>query len=186
MKRKFIYLAIASMAICTGAYAQADGPTASHTIGVTIPPLAIIDIESAVSPNLTFTFTSPTEAGNPITAPQSDNSLWLNYSAINAASTSKKISVKLSALIPGIDIKLLAAAASGSSGGGTLGTPVAEFTLSATDQPLINSIGSSYTGDGASNGHQLTYKISSTQANYQNYVAASVGSATVTYTISDQ
>jgi hypothetical protein len=58
-------------------------------------------------------------------------------------------------------------------------------TLTATDQLLIENIGTSYTGNGAGNGYELTYLVS-----IENYALldADNGSqdmGTVTYTITE-
>ena len=163
-----------------------DTQTDNHTIGITIPSVALVDIEPSASKNITMNFTAPTEAGLPIEAPAPNNTLWLNYSSIKDASNpTRTISVKLNALVAGVDIKVTAAVAAG-SGDGTLGTPSASLVLTATDQPIITGIGSAYTGNGANNGHNLTYEleVGSATASYAD-LEASTTSATVVYTISD-
>lgn len=159
----------------------------SHTIGISIPEVAILDIEPAASKNITMNFTAPTEAGDPLTNPANNTSLWLNYSSIkSAADPTRTISVKLTSLIAGVDIKVTAGAAA-VSGDGTKGTPGAQLTLTTADQTIISGIGSAYTGNGASSGHNLTYEVAfgtSGTALYSD-LAFSSNTATVTYTISD-
>jgi len=187
MKRKVFYSTLACLAICTGAYAQ-DGATATHTIGLTVPEFAIIDLESATSNNISFTLLAPAEAGNPMTVPtiNTNSSIWLNYSTI--VSAAKKITVSLgSTSLDGVTISLLAGAAS-ATGGGDKGDPGSLLTLDGTTQDLITGIGSSYTGNGINNGHQLTYTIALNKLGvqgYEDYVPSTTGSATVTYTISN-
>lgn len=190
MKRIKFTLALSAILFASIEVKAQDSNTDSHTISITVPEVALADIEPAANKNITLGFTAPTEAGLPIVADGTDNTLWLNYSSIKSASdTTRNVSVKLDALIPGIDINLTAAAASG-SGEGDLGTPSAQLTLSAADQTLISGIGSAYTGDGANNGHNLTYALapgsgSGTIATYADLEATSTAVATVTYTISD-
>ncbi len=43
-----------------------DTNTDGHTITVSIPEVALVDIEPAATKNITLGFTAPTEAGNPI------------------------------------------------------------------------------------------------------------------------
>lgn len=94
-------------------------------------------------------FTGPTEAGNQITPNAANSILWLNYSSIKSvADPTRNVSVSVNAIIPGIDIHVTAATG---SGGGTLGEPAAQLTLSAIDQTIISGIGSAYTGNGANN-----------------------------------
>jgi hypothetical protein len=180
-------ICFAVVGISTSLSAQ-DTNTDNHTIGITIPEVALVDIEPAASKNITMGFTAPTEAGLPIVASGTNNSLWLNYSSIKSdVDVTRNVSVKLNALVPGIDIKLTAAAASG-AGDGTLGTPSAQLTLSAADQTVVSGIGSAYTGDGASNGHNLTYELApgaASIASYADLQATTTATATVTYTISD-
>lgn len=179
--------AIATFSLVKQASAQ-DGTTDNHNINITIPEVAILDIEPAGSKNITMSFTSPGEAGLPLIAPASNSTLWLNYSSIIAAVADvRTVSVSLDALVPGVDINLTAAAATG-TGAGELGAPVGTpITLTTTDQTIITGIGSAYTGDGSGNGHNLTYTLgvgTTGGAAYADLVASST-IATVTYTISD-
>ncbi|MDH6251276.1 hypothetical protein M2347_001003 [Chryseobacterium sp. H1D6B] len=189
-KLKFtLTLSLVAFAISANMNAQ-DTNTDNHTIGITIPEVALVDIEPAASKNITLGFTAPTEAGLPIVPASPNSTLWLNYSSIKSvADPTRHVSVKLGALIPGVDIKVTAAAATG-SGGGTLGTPAAQLILSAADQTIISGIGSAYTGDGANNGHNLTYTLNfgstlGSVALYADLQATAAAVATVTYTISD-
>ncbi|UCA58058.1 MULTISPECIES: hypothetical protein [Chryseobacterium] len=167
-----------------------DTNTDGHTITISIPEVALVDIEPAATKNITLGFTAPTEAGSPIIPSAANNTLWLNYSSIKSdADPSRNVSVKLNAVIPGVDVHVTAAAATG-SGGGTLGTSAGLLTLSAADQTIISGIGSAYTGNGTNNGHNLTYALVAGSgpggvANYADLLATATTSATVTYTISD-
>ncbi|WBV58986.1 hypothetical protein PFY12_07845 [Chryseobacterium camelliae] len=183
-------LSIAFVAISANVKAQ-DDKDDTHTIAVGIPEVALVDIESATSKNISMGFTAPTEAGLPLTTPADNSTLWLNYSSIKTstgADTSRTISVKLSPVIVGVDVKVAAAAYSG-SGEGTVGTPSSPLTLTTTDQPILTGIGSVYTGNGVSNGHNLTYSVNygttGGTAVYADLVANPTASTTVTYTISD-
>jgi hypothetical protein len=191
MKRTKFTLALSLIALAASANISAqDTNTDNHTITISVPEVALVDIEPAATKNITLGFTAPTEAGNPIVANASNNTLWLNYSSIKSvADPTRNVSVKLNAILPGIDIHVTAAAATG-SGGGTLGTPAAQLTLSAADQTIISGIGSAYTGNGANNGHNLTYALAPGSgpggvAVYADLQATATTVATVTYTISD-
>lgn len=175
----FSAMMIATAILVSNSANAQDSNTDSHTIGITIPQVAIVDVEPAAGKNITMNFTAPTEAGLPIVAAADNANLWLNYSVIKALSTSTyKVSVKLNAVIPGVDVKVVAAAAS-ADGAGTKGTPSAQLTLTSSDQSIVTAIGSVHTGDGAK-GHNLTYNLSVN--NYANLVA-NANVATVTYTI---
>ncbi|MDQ0783464.1 hypothetical protein [Chryseobacterium sp. W4I1] len=191
MKKLKLSIAVCFLtaAFSSGLQAQ-DTNTDNHTITISIPEVALVDIEPAATKNITLGFTAPTEAGNPVTPTTSNTTLWLNYSSIKSvADPTRNVSVNVNAVIPGIDIHVTAAAATG-SGGGTLGTPAAQLTLSATDQTIISGIGSAYTGNGANNGHNLTYALAAGSgpggvAAYADLQATASTVATVTYTISD-
>jgi len=184
-------LSFAFVAISANMKAQADDLDDTHQITVSIPEVALVDIEPNASKNLTMGFTAPTEAGLPIVPASTNSTLWLNYSSIKStADVTRTIAVKLNAVIPGVDIKVTAAAATG-AGGGAVGTPAAQLTLTSTNQTIISGIGSAYTGDGASNGHNLSYAVvygtgTGGSANYGDLAATTpTPSAIVTYTISD-
>lgn len=189
MKKLKIILSLAGVAaIAVHANAQ-DTNTDSHTIGITIPVVTLVDIEPAASKNLTMPFTAPTEAGLPLALPAANNTLWLNYSSIKpAVDQLREVTVSVNTVTPGVNINVSAATATG-SGDGDLGTPVVgPLTLTDQGQIIIDNIGSAYTGNGMNNGHQLTYTVTTgTGTAY----AALVGSntpvvATVTYTIADK
>ncbi|KUJ50556.1 hypothetical protein [Chryseobacterium sp. JAH] len=191
MKRITLTLAmsLAAFAFSANLKAQSDDTNDDHTITITVPEVALVDIEPSASKNISLGFTAPTEAGLPITPSGTNNTLWLNYSSIKSvADATRTVSVKVDAIIPGIDIKVTAGAATG-TGDGTLGTPTAQLTLTAVDQTIISGIGSAYTGDGANNGHNLTYTLdagsSSGTALYADLEAVTNAGTTVTYTISD-
>jgi len=181
--------AVASFALVNAARAQ-DSNTDNHTISISIPEVALVDIEPAAAKNIVMGFTAPIEAGLPLVAPTNNSTLWLNYSSIKStADATRIVSVRLDALIPGVDINLTAAAAAG-AGGGELGVPNgSSLTLTAADQTIISGIGSAFTGDGVSNGHNLTYALAlgngTSVAAYEDLEATTTAIATVTYTISD-
>ncbi|WP_159479396.1 hypothetical protein [Chryseobacterium sp. 18068] len=192
MKKTTITLAmsLATFVLSSNLKAQ-DTKTDNHTVTISVPEVALVDIEPVATKNITLGFTAPTEAGDPVTPNTANSTLWLNYSSIKSvAEPTRNVSVSVNAIIPGIDIHVTAAAATG-SGGGLVGDPAAELILSATDQTIISGIGSAYTGNGANNGHNLTYALAagsspSGVAAYSDLQATTVATtATVTYTISD-
>lgn len=191
MKKTTITLAmsLATFALSSNLQAQ-DINKDTHTITISVPEVALVDIEPAATKNIILGFTAPIEAGNPITPNTANSTLWLNYSSIKSvADPTRTVSVSVNAIIPGIDIHVTAAAAT-ASGGGLVGEPAAQLTLSATDQIIISGIGSAYTGNGANNGHNLTYALAAGSgpggvAVYADLQAIANTTATVTYTISD-
>lgn len=155
--------------------------TGSKNLSFTLPAISLIDIEP--SGNLSLTVTAPNEAGNPVVAPAANRSKWINYtSAIQTGGNTKHITASISSKIPGFDVTLSAAAASG-LGGGTLGTPTGQITLSTAAQTIISGIGGAYTGDGTNNGHQLTISIVPIINSYSLIKAQSNTQVQITYTI---
>lgn len=148
-----ILLAVLVVSIST---AYSDNNTDSHNINLTIPTIALLDIESAGSNDISVTLVAPEEAGDPF-ASQTDNSLWLNVTSIVTSGASNNISVSIDQTIPGLDLKVIAAA--NISGKGNLGTPDTEVTLTTSSQTLVHGITSGYTTNGSGNGFQLTYTV---------------------------
>lgn len=185
--QKFSFILAGVIGLGLGSSYAQDTKTDNHTVAITIPEVAILDLELSTSKNLIMNFVAPTEAGNPITAPLNNTTLWLNYSSIvepTGVDASRTVSVKTSAVIPGVDIKITAAADAG-AGAGTKGTPVgAGVTLTTADQALINTIGSSWTDTGVSKGHQLTYAVSLTSGATYGSLVSGTTTVTVTYTLS--
>ncbi|WP_205748212.1 hypothetical protein [Dyadobacter bucti] len=162
-----------------------DTNTDSHQITVEVPVVALLDLEtSSGSENFTAAFTQPTplEAGEKLTAPTDNATLWLNYSSIQTASTPKHVDVSASAVIPGINVHVVAGTSA--TGFGTKGTPTAGFNLTTSAQSLITGIGSAYTVNGPNNGHLLTYSFTALDANYANLRSGST-TIDVTYTLAD-
>lgn len=162
-----------SLTFYTGSFAQ------TYNVNFTLPQVALMDIEQNSSINLDLT--KPTEAGNRLANPANNTTKWLNYTSAVASGGTRSITASINQLIPGVDVKLQAAAASG-SGAGTLGTPSSQVTLSTVPTTIISGIGGAYTGNGIGNGHQLTFSVSSNT--YTNLNAFN-NTVTVTYTITD-
>ncbi|KUJ50559.1 hypothetical protein [Chryseobacterium sp. JAH] len=155
--------------------------TGSKNASVTLPVVTLMDIEPAG--NIVLNFTAPTEAGNTLINPVNNTTKWVNYtSAVAPGGLSRKITASVNQVIPGVQIKIQAAAASG-AGGGTMGTSSGLVTLSTSPVTIISGIGGAYTGTGASNGHMLTISVSPTT--YANLSAVINSPITITYTITE-
>ena len=188
MKKFFRPIALAALTAFSLASASAqDTNVDDHTLTVDIPPVALLDIEGGAS--VTLQATAPTEAGDPLSFSDTDNSLWLNYSSIvgNAPNATRKVSVAVTGTLPtGTNLKVQAAAAT-SDGAGTKGTSTGLVTLAAvaTNYDVITGIGSCYTGTGASKGHQLTYSLTENSGSYSSLNFDTDYTVTLTYTLSD-
>jgi len=170
-----------------------DDEDASHNVAVNVPNFAIIDIEtSGGDNNITLDpSVSGLEAGAEVDFTSVTNSdLWLNYTAVTDQPgggepplNTRKVTVAMDQVIAGLDITLEVASDAG-NGAGTMG--IAEesaLTLSTSAQDIITGIGTAYTGDGATNGHNLTYSLKA--SDYEQLVSAS-NTITVTYTITGE
>lgn len=157
-----------------------------HDVFFTIPEIAIVDVEPNNS-TVVLTFEQPNEAGAPVTIStnSTDNSKWLNYSSsLSPSATTRNITAQItSGVVPtGVDLRLQTENYSG-IGQGVLGNSIGLITLNNTAQNIITGIGGSYTGDGANNGHQLTFSLSIDQYGLLDYDKSAT--IEVTFTITD-
>ena len=142
--------------------AQTDGTEDAHAVGVTIPEVAILDIEPSGS-SFVLQPEKPTEAGMALDFTESFNTdLWLNYSSIVGSKTdaSRSVNVKIAdgSVPDGLLLKVEAAKDAG-NGDGIMGTPDGVVTLTENAQNIVSNIGSCYTNSPAKNGHNLTYRL---------------------------
>ena len=159
--------------------------TKSHSVQLTIPVIAMLDIEPNVAP-ITLSLTPPNEAGQPLTVGSNatNNTKRLNYtSAIAQGGTNKKITAQITSgtVPPGVSLRVEAGVAA-AGGAGTKGSPTGLVTLDATAKNLITGIGRCYTGDGSGFGHVLTYSV--IISNYSLLKFNANNSVQITYTIS--
>lgn len=163
-------------------FCMVSGILQSQTlVAVSLPVVTLLDVEPAGT--LTLNFTAPTEAGQALTAPAANTTKWVNYtSAIASGGLTRRVTASINQVIPGVSIRVQAAAASG-AGGGTLGTSSGLVTLSTTAATIITGIGGAFTGTGANNGHRLT--ISLAVNTYSNLSARTNTPVVITYTITE-
>lgn len=171
-----------------------DTKKASHDVSITIPTVALVDVEGnggneATSINLTPSVTS-LEAGSAVDfSSVSDNSLWLNYTSIveeeghnNTSERDITVEIDNENKLPK-GVSLLLSAGSVTTGNGKRGQAASgTITLGKTPKKLVTSIGSCYTESGYQKGHQLTYKLSMDNSEYANLVAKAY-EVEVTFTI---
>ncbi|SHF53765.1 hypothetical protein SAMN05444274_106112 [Mariniphaga anaerophila] len=167
-----------------------DSSTARHDVGITVPSMAIIDIEGAGeggSINLTVS-ADGIEAGDAVDfSTASNNELWLNYTAISGGK-SREISAKLeNASLPS-GVSLMLKVEGQTNGVGDLGEVVNTGSTAlgtANSLKVVNGIGSCYTGNGTGSGHQLVYSLEMSDDGYSELVSGSNYSTTVVYTITE-
>ncbi len=194
MKLQKLFFAAVIVLSANAAFSQTDTNKASHLVNINIPQVALLDLEVATGTTaITLDGTAPTEAGLPMTfgAAATNATIWMNYSSIVKGALTRKVSVQITnGEVPtGLKLTVLAGTAS-SDGAGTKGTANATATtiLKASATDIVTGIGSTYTGNGANKGRNLTYKLdyaTSETADYANLRFDSVGALTITYTLSD-
>ena len=183
-------MALLGFAFAFTATAQ-DDKDDDHTVQITIPEVAILDLEGASGTSVVLAVQAPTEAGLAVDfSDAKDSSVWVNYSSIVGSVTeaSRKVSTKITnGSVPGGMLLKVTAAADAGNGDGTVGSSAAQVTLSASDQDFITGIGSCYTGDGASNGHNLYYslELDPNAGSYANIDFDDATTLTILYTISN-
>lgn len=187
MKRKLFALATLGVVFALNANAQDNGND-DHTVSISIPEVAILDLEGSTSVSLSVD--APTEAGEAVDFSNAkDSSVWINYSSIVGTSeTSRNVSAQISnnSVPNGMLLKVTAASDAG-NGDGTMGTSAGTVTLTSANQTVISGIGSCYTGDGANNGHNLAYslELDPTAGSYADINFDQDVTLTITYTISN-
>ena len=154
---------------------------ASHTISIVIPKIALLDIESVSTNNITLQMISPTEPGDHLIS-ATDNSIWLNVTSVTESGNARDITVKLDKPIKGIDLRVVSDFYSG-SGYGRWGTPQPEITLTHHDQSLISNLKSGITGDGTFNGFNLKYSAQNIDSDYESINSTTGRDIIITYTL---
>ncbi len=193
MKLQKLFFAAVIVLSANAAFAQSDTNIDSHLVTINIPEVALLDLESATGTTITLEGTVPTEAGDPMTfedATAKDATIWINYSSIVGSSEpARNVSVQITvgAVPAGLKLTAIASAYAG-NGAGTMGGASAELTLSGDSQDIITGVGSAYTGDGATNGHLLTYQLgyeTDAATDYAGLDFDDSADLTITYTLSD-
>ena len=171
-------------------FAQADTNKDSHSLTIGIPEVALLDIESSSSKAITLNATAPKEAGEKVVFNQTNNELWINYSSIVGNNMSREVTVQITdGDVPnGIELTIQASDYKG-DGEGAMGT-AAKKAIVLNDKKatnIIEEIGSSYTGNGATKGHNLTYKIAQSKDKdaYSKLNFDQSNTLTITYTLTD-
>jgi hypothetical protein len=208
MKNLNLLFASAALIFAANVNAQDfnDVNFASHTLAVDVPEIALLDIYDvantgeATNVNLDMIPTVNQEAGLYTFAGVNYTGLYLNYTSVvaDAANASgfdldRTINVMLSGQMPGsVDLVITPVdPVLGSANGGTVASAGTKAATSVklgvtnpldTDVPLVNSIESVYTGDGAF-GVALTYTLEQ-NGNFAAYNAGTYDS-TITYTLTD-
>ena len=154
----------------------------SANVGVTLPEIALLDIEPNNSAVL-LELKKPTEAGTFIKTTQQSNAKWINYSSAVSTGRTRNVFVQIEyGTVPsGTVVKVQASAASG--GKGALGVSNGTVTLSGSPQRVVQGIGGAATGNGANFGHGLTYSLEVSNVSQLDFNAS--GTVGIIYTLID-
>lgn len=183
----FIILTLSSASII----AQ-DNSSATQQVVITVPEVALVDLESTSGSTIQVNPDTPNEAGMAADFSKATNSsIWINYSSIvnSKFDPARNITAQItSGFVPaGIVLSLVASKDAG-RGEGNMGTPTAKINLNGSAQNIITGVGSAYTGNGAQKGHKLTYSLEmdSQKGSYAKLDADQSNTLTITYTLTDQ
>jgi hypothetical protein len=171
-----------------GLIIQAQTKNKSHNIVISIPEVALLDLEASdLLVNLELT--APNEAGTRLDFSKAHNSnVWVNYSSITSVNQPhRKVCAYIEGEIPdGLKVVLTASQYTG-NGGGRTGMPTGSITLSNQMQDVITQIGSCYTGDGVNNGHLLNYslELENGEESYSALAFDKSNTISVTYVLTD-
>ncbi len=185
MQKLYILCFILFFSLVTNlAFAQwEEGQISVH---LSIPEIALIDIEPGANNSIDFNVIPSSESGSSSQMHKSTNeSLWINYSSAlaNPRNTRKIVAEISQGVLPeGILLFVQASPYSG-MGEGKLGSSAGKIELTNNPKPIITNIGSCYTGNGINNGHLLTFSIEI--KNYSKVYATEESDFNILYTITD-
>ena len=175
--------------ITNNIFAQ-DSRKAGHNVKVSIPNVALIDIESEGNSTITLSAKGPKEAGEFLDFSKAeDQSLWLNISSVIGNKGKRKVTVALTEGKIPEGIALKARAFKGNHDGtGHMGHAVgSKVTINRQQQTIINNVGTGYSGDGVRRGYNLWYGMdlkSKEDVSKINFDQSTT--LTLTYTFTDQ
>jgi hypothetical protein len=187
-----MYLIIRTIILITLAFSglsYAQDNTQSSNVAISIPEIAILDIENENTTDINFNLNADGLEGGKIFKVRKNNaSLWLNYtSVVSESGNQRSISVQAENLptIDGMVVKVQALPFREGFGGGDLGTPTGTITPNEVPTELVTNIGSAYTGNGQRKGHRLRYKLRFNGDFADLNVEDAASTITMTYTITD-
>lgn len=168
---------------CLMCYGQT---TANVNASISMPSVALIDIISAGSTNITLKMTAPTEAGVLLGTFASNANNWLIFTSAVPPGGSRSIKGDvIGTLPPGVRLRLDISPYIGNGQGLTGGNSyvTSNVYLTGTAAGFIDNIKGAYTGTGyGTNGFNLKYSLE-----IQNYagIRSGISSVTVRYTMAD-
>ena len=169
-----------------------DNMESEHDVNVsfTVPKTNIIDIASVNGNDITFNPTDIDAIADGMNFSLENDELWLNYTVVKSNAFSlKRINVSVTATNFPIGMSLhLKIDPDANLGKGDMGTPVAGYTNLIPDAgpvEIISDIGSCFTGNGPSKGHNLHFKLDYDNTYYDELHTNFNTIIILTYTITD-
>lgn len=117
----------------------------------------------------------------------SNSNIYVKISSIVPGNTRRQITARISSgSVPSATtLTLLPATCTTTNSGGVLGTPISSpITLTSADQPIVNQVGTCYTGSGSTDGYRMTFtwSVLNPTSNYQQLASGSYN-ITVVFTL---
>ncbi len=153
---------------------------------ISLPQIALVDIEPSVNNSIHFTITPATESGDPAVAETTaGGNLWINYSSsLTSAQNSRSIIAEISqGTFPEGMILYIEASGYSGTGRGQFGQSAGKVEITNQPTQIITNIGNCFTGDGINNGHLITFSIAI--SDYSKIVSSDELNFMVLYTITD-
>lgn len=155
-------------------------------VRLSLPQIALVDIEPGFNNSIHFTILPSAESGNSAIIQQtSGERLWINYSsALPGHQYSRSIIAEISqGIFPeGINFFIEASAYSG-TGRGQLGQSAGKINITNQPKPIITNLGNCFTGDGENRGHLLNFSMEIDD--YSKVYSIEETAFTLLYTITD-
>ena len=162
-----------------------DDKSSGHTVTISIPEVALLDLEGSKS--ISLAPKAPTEAGEGFDFTDAeDNSVWINYSSVVGKHKYRTVTVEITeGHVPEGLILQATASNDAGNGKGNMGKSSGRIILSNSPQKIIYNVGSCFTGNGIKSGHNLNYKLDiESDADYAKLTNTETD-LTITYTLTD-
>lgn len=190
-KIKFITTILITGMVSMSSFGQDDN-TAIQNVMISVPEVALLDLESASGTTIQLSPEAPQEAGMAVDfSDQTNTGIWINYSSIVNSRTEpgRNITVQItSGSVPQGMVLNVAAGQDAGLGDGRMGKSTGSIQLTNKAQNIITGVGSAYTGNGVAKGHQLTYALSldNVKGAYASLDFNQSNTVAITYTLTDQ
>lgn len=178
MKKVRLLTQAAALILLVSGSALGQANIDSHTVTMEVGNMAVLNLTGG---NITLTIAAPGTGGQQ-PADDTDNTCYLQYTATVPSGLTRTLTVAWGAgdsAPAGCSLNVTAAPSGAAGEGSTAGLR----TISSSAQTVVTGIGSCYTGTGGTDGANLSYVLTVTDAS--SLIAGDSQAATVTYTLTD-